>query len=63
MFKKYLLKCSIMNYHEMCWEDEELYFDTKDEMMDFIKNGTVYVKPEDIRIASAFKLNKIDIEL
>lgn len=65
MYKKYMLKCSIRN--EVNWLEEytdtELYFDTKEEMIDFIKNGTVNINPKDIRIECAFELNKVDIEL
>lgn len=64
MYKRYLLKCSIR--HECNWLEEytdtQLYFDTKEEMVDFIKNGTKYIKPKDIRIECAFELNKVDIE-
>lgn len=63
MYKKYLLKCSTINHYTERWVDREFYFDTKEEMIDLIKNGTVYTKPEDIRVESAFELNKIDIKL
>ena len=52
-----------MNYYKWQWENREFYFDTKDEMIYFIENGTEYTKPEDIRVEAAFELNKINIEL
>ena len=64
MYKKYLLKCSIR--HEDNWLEEytdtQLYFDTKEEMIDFVKNGTECINPKDIRVECAFELNKVDIE-
>lgn len=62
-YKKYLLKCQIFNYYPWKWEDRELYFDTEEEMISFIKNGTEYIQPKDIRVEAAFILNKIDIKL
>ena len=60
MYKRFLLKCDIYNHYKGWWENTEFYFDTKEEMIDFIKNGTDYTKPQDIRVQSAFELNKID---
>lgn len=62
MYKKYLLKCSTMNHYKGWWEDREFYFETIEEMQNFIKNGTDYTKPEDIKVEAAFELNKIDIK-
>ena len=65
MYKKFLLKCRIR--HEDDWfeeySDTTLDFDTKEEMTNFIKNGTEYTDPKDIEVECAFELNKIDIEL
>ena len=63
MWKKYLLRCEVVNSNG-CWKDREFYFDTKEEMMDFIQNGKAVdnIKPQGIRIAGVFELNKIDIE-
>ena len=63
MHKKFLLKCSVNNHYKGWWEDTEFYFDTKEEMIDFIKNGTGYTKPEDIRVEAAFELNRINLDL
>lgn len=63
MYKKFLLKCDINNRSKGWWEDTEFFFDTKEEMVDFIKNGTNYTKPEDIRVKAAFELNKVDLDL
>ena len=38
-------------------------FPTKEELIDFIKNGTDYTKPQDIRVQAVFELNKIDLDL
>lgn len=63
MYKKFLLKCSTLNHYKGCWQDREFYFDTKEDMMYFIKNGSEYTKPEDIRVEAAFELNKIDLDM
>ena len=39
MYKRFLLKCDIYNHYKGWWENTEFYFDTKEEMIDFIKNG------------------------
>ena len=62
MYKKYLLKCSTKNHFVDGWEDREYYFDTKEEMIDYIKNGSTCHKPKEIRVEAAFELNKIEIE-
>lgn len=63
MYKNFLLKCDIYNHYKGWWENTEFYFDTKEELIDFIKNGTDYTKPQDIRIQAAFELNRIDLDL
>ena len=63
MYKRFLLKCSILNHYKRCWQDGEFYFDTKEDMIHFIKNGSEYTKPDDIRVEAAFELNKIDLDL
>lgn len=63
MHKKFLLKCNVNNHHKGWWEDTEFYFDTKEEMIDFIKNGTDYTNSEDIRVEAAFELNRINLNL
>lgn len=63
MYKRYLLKCRIM-YDSWLGDymDMDFYFDTEEEMIDFIKNGNESFNPEDIKVECAFELNKIDIE-
>lgn len=66
MHNKFLLRYRALNHYAWRWEDRESWFDTKEEMMDFIKDirkGTMVLKPEDIKIQCAFELNEIDIEL
>lgn len=63
MYKRFLLKCDIYNHYKGWWENTEFYFDTKEEMIDFIKSGTDYTKPQDIRIQAAFELNRINLDL
>lgn len=63
MYKKYLLKCSIYNNWLEEYEESEFYFDTKEELIDFVKNGTAAISPEYILIECAFEINKINIEL
>ena len=42
MYKKYLLRCSELtgddSYDSECWESRKYYFDTKEEMVDFLVN-------------------------
>lgn len=63
MYKKFLVKCMIKNLYKGSWHNEDFYFDTREEVIDFINNGTKFIKPENIRIEAIFKLKKIDIEL
>ena len=60
---RYLLKCSIYNNYKWVWENEEFYFATKEQMINFIKNGMRDIKPKDIRVERAFELNPIDIDI
>ena len=63
MYKRFLLKCSTLNHYKGCWQDREFCFDTKEDMIHFIKNGSEYTKTDDIRVEAAFELNKIDLDL
>ena len=63
MYKRFLLKCSTLNHYKGCRQDREFYFDTKEDMIHFIKNGSKYTKPDDIRAEAVFELNKIDLDL
>lgn len=60
--KKYLLRYKTYNRYRWCWEQSKKYFNTKEEMIDFIKNGNQYTKPEDIKNVEAFELIKLNIE-
>ena len=62
MYKRFLLKCSTLNHYKGCWQDREFCFDTKEDMIHFIKNVSEYTKPDDIRVEAAFELNKIDLD-
>lgn len=62
MYKNFLLKCDIFNLYTFRWESQNRFFDTKEEMIDFIKNGDGCFKPDAIRVECAFKLEKIDIK-
>lgn len=61
MYKKYLLKCSVLNEYTNQYRDENYYFDYIGEVVYFIKNGNGYVKPEHIRVEAVFKLDEVDI--
>lgn len=63
MYKKYLLKCIVLNNYAWYWEYKEFYFDTIEEVIGFIKNGNQWIKPEDIKVEGVFKIEKINIEL
>ena len=60
--EKYLLRCKVRNRYKGCWEHRELYFCSKGAMINYVKNGTEYVKPEDIKVEYVYELKKIDIE-
>lgn len=54
MYKNYLLKC-----YELItgiWHHREYYFDTKEEMVDFVKNES----RSSFKVETAFKLDKLD---
>lgn len=61
MYKNFMLKCQIFNLYTFEWENQNRFFYTKEEMLDFIKNGDEVWKPDAIRVECAFKLEKIDI--
>lgn len=63
MYKKFLLKCDVFNLYTFKWESRDYYFDTEEEMVNFIKNGNEVWKPDAIRVECAFKLEKIDIKI
>ena len=66
MHKKFLLKYRVFNHYSWEWDDLESWFDTKEELLDFIKDikkGTMVLKPEDIEINGVFELNELDIQL
>lgn len=66
MYKKFLLTYRVLNPYLWRWEDRESRFDTREEMIDFIKDlkkGTMLLKPEDIVIDRAYELNDVDIRL
>jgi hypothetical protein len=60
MYKKFMLKCDILNAYKGIWHNENFYFDTKEEMEYFVKHGTEYIKPNEIKIEAAFELKKIE---
>lgn len=59
VWKEYMLECQIVK-EEIT--QERFFFDTQEEMIDFTKNGSTMlnIKPDEIRIKSAFKLEKLD---
>lgn len=59
---KFLLKCSIRNNYKQCWENRELYFTTKEIMVDFVKNGNESIKPEHIKVECAYELVKVEMQ-
>lgn len=67
MYKEYMLKCSVYlslgSSQPGVWQDRTYWFDTKEEMIIFIKNGDEHIKPEHIRVEDSFKLEKLSIEL
>ena len=62
--KKYMLKCMIKIDKLMDWHDEQFFFDTEEEMIEFVKGGYKDLGVEEaeshIKIESAFKLEKLD---
>ena len=63
MYKNFLLKYQVFNLYTYRWEDRTGFFDTEEEMIDFITNGDEVWKPDAIRVECAFKLEKFDIQL
>ena len=53
MYKKCLLKCSILDENEE-WNDKQLYFDYIGEIAAFVKYGNAYIKPENVRVKKIF---------
>ena len=39
MYKNFMLKCQIFNLYTFKWENQTFFFETEEEMIDFIKNG------------------------
>jgi hypothetical protein len=63
-YKRFLLKCAVVYEGQvMDYVPMEFYFDTEEEMTNFIKNGNDEISPENIKVESAYELNKIDINL
>ena len=60
--KQYLLECDIRRYAHYS-VNRSFFFDTKESLVNFIKNGSESIKPENIKIKCVFEINKIDIEL
>ena len=58
MHKKYLLKCDVENPCTEGWDHREFYFDTIEEVKQFVKYGN-----ENIRAAAVFELNEIDLDI
>ena len=58
-YKEYLLRCQELlgddSYDPECWEPKEYYFDTEEEMIEFVKQKSKW----NFRIEVAFKLNKL----
>ena len=52
MYKKCLLKCSVLNNEE--WKDENIYFDYIGEIATFVKYGNAHIKPENVRVKAIF---------
>ena len=63
MYKNFMLKCQIFNLYTFEWENQNRFFDTEEEMLDFIKNGDEVWKPDAIKVECAFKFEKINIKL
>ena len=62
MYKKCLLKCSILDENEE-WNDKQLYFDYIGEIAAFVKYGNAYIKPEDVRLKEIFiEKDKLNID-
>ena len=60
MSKQWMLEFSRYNEYKSRWEDDRLFFDTKERMISFVNNGNKYLKPKHIRVGAAFKLEQLD---
>ena len=54
MYKEYMLKCMGWNPLDAIWESRNLYFDTEEEMREYIKS-----QGKGIIVEAMFKLTKI----
>ena len=62
MYKKCILKCSVLNKNEE-WNDKQLYFDYIGEIATFIKYGNAHISPENVRVKEIFVAkDKLDID-
>ena len=62
MYKKCVLKCSILNKNGK-WNDKQLYFDYIGEIAAFVKYGNAYIKPENVRVKEIFvSKDKLNID-
>lgn len=55
MYKEYMLKCEFFNPLDGIWENQNLFFDTENEMREYIES-----KGKNIRVEAMFKLMKIE---
>lgn len=55
MYKEYMLKCEGWNPLEGIWQKGELFFDTEEEMREYIKS-----QGKGIRVEAMFNLTKIE---
>ena len=55
MYKEYMLKCMGWNPLDAIWESRNLYFDTEEEMREYIKS-----QGKGIIVEAMFKLTKIE---
>lgn len=55
-----MIECSIYNEYKGTWENDRLFFDTQEEMVEFTKSGNKYHKSEHIKVIAAFRLEKLD---
>lgn len=63
MYKKYLLRCSELtgddSYDPDCLESRKYYFDTEEEMVEFVKKQLDFL----FKVEAAFKLDKLDNDI
>ena len=55
MYKEYMLKCEGWNPLDSTWNKTELFFDTEEEMREYIKS-----QEKGIRVETMFKLTRIE---